>query len=79
MKYIGVGVKMKLTHIGDLIDENIALKRQLRKQKMDSLKGMISFLESMMPALEKIKGQYSLQEHLRQLKRELDKYLNLEQ
>ena len=70
---------MKYNAIGDLIDENMELKRLLRKEKIDSLKGMISFLELAKPALEKIKGAYNFETHLSKVKAELNKYETLEQ
>ncbi len=68
---------MKYDGIGDLIDENIELKRLLRKQKIDGLKGMLSFVELIKPLLIKARG-YSVEEHIKELKKELNKYETLE-
>ena len=69
---------MKYNAIGDLITENMELKRRLRKLEIAQLKGMISFLELVKPALLRVKGQYNVVQHIYQLKEDLSKFETLE-
>lgn len=74
---------MKYTGIGDLIEENMALKRRLRKQKMDSLKNIISIMKLLFPDYKiknKIKHRgFSIFEAITEWEKELAKFQRLEQ
>lgn len=74
--------KMKYTGIGDLIEENIALKRRLRKQKIDSIKNLIGIFKLCFPDYKKenIKRKgFSIYDAMSGWEKELKKYQDLEQ